>query len=321
MDAETVIESYINSVAALLPRRLRNDVGVELRTLLMEELASAGAAAGRAPDEKLAMDLVRGFGQPDEVAARYSPRGFQIIEPEHARAFVRLSAVCVALQWALTLPAVFAARTTLGEWWRGWGFGAFAWVGFWVILFGLTTWARRRFPVNTENSTRSWAHFIFWLPASTDWRPLDRAGVDRRAELGALPIGVVATVFFISPAWFLGFFTRPGADISWALYDESFRRGLLPVLIGVMVARLVLCAIAGFNAHLRAKLDSIRLAAWVCFVGLLTWAVFGWTLFAASIADALFKAWLLVFLLVNVIQIVVSIWRALTRVRVPKTLA
>jgi hypothetical protein len=50
MDAQSVIDSYINSVAAGLPHRLGNDVGVEPRTLLMEELATAGEAAGRPPD-------------------------------------------------------------------------------------------------------------------------------------------------------------------------------------------------------------------------------------------------------------------------------
>ena len=319
MDAQAVIDSYINSVAARLPHRLRNDVGVELRTLLMEELANAGVAAGRAPDEKLAMELVRGFGLPEEVAARYSPRGFQIIEPEHASAFVAVSAACVVLQWALTLPAVFAARTTLGEWWSGWGFGALAWIGMWVIWFGLAAWVRRRSPADPHSFTTPWTHFIFWLPVPMNWRPFDRAGYERRTELGALPIGVVVTVFFMSPHGFIGLFTRAGTDISWSLYDDGFRRSLLPVLIVLMVVRLVLCAVAGFNARLRAKLEVVRFALWVAFVGLLAWAVFRWTVFAGPVADTLFKAWLLVFLLVNVIQIVLWIWRALTRVRVPLT--
>ena len=39
MDTQTVIEDYVNKVAAKLPRKLRNDVGLELRTLLTEQLA------------------------------------------------------------------------------------------------------------------------------------------------------------------------------------------------------------------------------------------------------------------------------------------
>jgi hypothetical protein len=321
MDAQTVIDSYINNIAARLPRRLRNDVGVELRTLLIEQLTAAAADMGRAPDEKLAIEVVRKFGRPEDVAARYSTPGFQIIEPEHAPAFVKLSAACVAIQWAITLPAVFASRTSLGEWWVGWGFGAFAWVGMLVVWFGLATWIRRSSPVDPESLSRPWTHFIFWLPLPADWRPVDVDAFERRAELGAFPLGVLFTIFFIAPAWFLTFLTPAGTDVSWALYDERFSRGLLPVLLVLMVVRLALCAAAAMNTRLRERLETVRFGLWVCFTGLLCWAVFDGDIFVGPIANAVFKAWLLIFLLVNAIQIVIWIRRALTRVRVPKTLA
>jgi len=321
MDAQVVIDSYIDNIAARLPRKLRNDVGVELRTLLIEQLTAAAADMGREPDEKLAVEVVRRFGRPEEVAARYSPRGFQIIEPEHAPAFVKLSAACVAIQWALTLPAVFASRTTIGEWWLSWGFGALAWVGMLVVWFGLATWIRRRSPVDPQDLSRPWTHFIFWLPLPADWRPVDRDAFERRAELSAFPVGVALTIFFIAPAWFLGLLTPAGTNTSWALYDEHFRHSLLPALIVLMIVRLALCAAAGINARLRARLEVVRFGLWLCFVGLLYWTVFGWDIFAGPVADALFKAWLLSFLLVNTIQIVAWTRRALTRVRVPKTLA
>ncbi|MEJ1966692.1 MAG: hypothetical protein WDO56_36185 [Gammaproteobacteria bacterium] len=321
MDAHVVIDSYVNNIAARLPRTLRNDVGVELRTLLLEQLTRAAADIGCEPDEKLAIEVARRFGRPEEVAARYSPRGFQIIEPEHAPAFVKLSAVCVAIQWALTLPAVFASRTTPGEWWLSRGFGALAWVGIFVIWFGLAAWIRRRSPVDPESLSRPWTHILFWLPLPADWRPFDRDAFERRAELGALPLGVAVTIFFVAPAWFLGFLTPTGTNTSWALYDEHFRHSLLPALIVLMVVRLALCAAALINARLRARLEAFRFGLWVCFVGLLYWTVFSGSIFAGPVADALFKAWLLIFLLVNTIQIAVWIRRALTQVRVPKSLA
>jgi len=321
MDAQVVIDSYINNIAARLPRKLRNDVGLELRTLLVEQLTAAADDVGRPPDDKLAIEVVRSFGRPEEVAARYSPRGFQVIEPEHAPAFVKLSVACVAIQWALTLPAVFASRTTIGEWWLGWGLGAFAWVGLLVVWFGLATWIRQRSPVDPQSLSRPWTHFIFWLPLAADWRPFDYDAFERRVELGALPLGVVLTIFFIAPTWFLELLTPAGTDTSWALYDEHFRQSLLPALIVLMVVRLALCAAAGIKVQLRARLEGIRFALWVCFVGLLYWTVFGWVIFGNPVVDALFKAWLLIFLLVNTIQIVVSFRRARTRVRVPKILA
>jgi hypothetical protein len=42
MDTQAIIEDYVNKVARKLPRKLRNDVGLELRTLLTEQLRSAG---------------------------------------------------------------------------------------------------------------------------------------------------------------------------------------------------------------------------------------------------------------------------------------
>lgn len=319
MDAQTVIDSYIDNIAARLPRRLRNDVGVELRTLLGEQLAAAASDEARAPDRELALDVVRRFGRPEEVAARYEPRGFQIIEPEHAPAFVMLSVGCVAIQWALTLPAVFASRITVGEWWMGWGFGAFAWVGLLVTWFGLAAWVRRRSPVGPGDLSRPWTHYLFWLPVAADWRP-DSPDIERRAEVGALPLGIVLTVFFIAPAWFLDHLTRAGTDTSWALYDENFRRALLPALLLLMATRLALCAAAAASARLRERLEVVRFTLWLCFVVLLLWTVFARDIFAHPVTDAVFKAWLLVFLLVNMIQIAVWIRRAVTRVRMPKSL-
>ena len=50
MNAQDVIESYVRDVARLLSRDKRNDVALELRELLHDELAARAEAAGRAPD-------------------------------------------------------------------------------------------------------------------------------------------------------------------------------------------------------------------------------------------------------------------------------
>jgi len=73
VDANAIIEDYVNTVGAKLPRKLRDDVGLELRTLLTEQLGSAAEEAGRPADGEMAMDLLRRFGAPDEVATRYDP--------------------------------------------------------------------------------------------------------------------------------------------------------------------------------------------------------------------------------------------------------
>ena len=86
-----------------------------------------------------------------------------------------------------------------------------------------------------------------------------------------------------------------------------------------MAMRLALLAAAAMKERWRAQTEALRFGLWVCFVALLYWAVFEGRIFAHLTADSLFKAWLLIFLLVNTIQIIVWIWRA-PRVRTPKTL-
>jgi hypothetical protein len=321
VDAKAIIEDYVNNVAAKLPRKLRNDVGLELRTLLTDQLRAAAEEAGRSADDEMAMDLLRRFGRPDEVAARYTTRGFQLIEPEHAPAFVALGTLAVAIQWAVTLPLVFSSRVTVGEWWLRWGFSALAWVGALVVWFGIASWIRRRSPLDPNSFSRPWTHALFWLPIPADWRPGEPEASERRAAMGAAPLGAVLTIFFSAPAWLLERLLPAGTDTSWALYDDSFRRWLLLPLIALMAVRLILFAAVALHERWRTPTEGVRFGLWVCFAALLYWALFGWRIFAHPTTDALFKAWLLIFLLVNTIQLVVWIRRAITRVRVPKTLA
>jgi hypothetical protein len=321
MHTKAIIDNYIQEVANHLPRRLRDDVGMELRDLLTEHLESAARDAEREADSEMAIEVLRRFGRPDEVAARYAPRGFDLIEPELSPWFVKLAGGGIALQWALTLPRVFAAEITLGQWWSRWGTWAFAWIGIVVVWFGVASWIRRRSPVNSVTHLRPWTHYIFWVPLTSDWRPIDREAIERRAAKAAFPIGVVATIFLSAPAWFVGLFASAGADASWAAYDTDFRHWLLLPLLALMVARLVLFAAVTALEHWRAPTESLRFALWAGFVALLYWALFGGNIFANRLTDSLFKAWLFVFLLVNTIQILVWVRRKATRVRVPRSLA
>lgn len=127
-------------------------------------------------------------------------------------------------------------------------------------------------------------------------------------------MAALATGFFAAPDWFLGVF---GADASWAQYDADFRRRLLAPLLGLMLVRLVLFAAVVADTRRRARTETVRFGLWVAFVGLLYWSAFAWTIFAAPSTDALFKAWLSLFLIVNTLQIIVWLRRAATRVRAP----
>src|SRR5262245_53591703 len=92
MNASEVIELYIDDTVRLLPRRERSDVAVELRSLLSEELQARAKAAQRPPDESLALALVREYGHPSEVAARYRP-AWAIIDPADSWNFMRAAII------------------------------------------------------------------------------------------------------------------------------------------------------------------------------------------------------------------------------------
>jgi hypothetical protein len=268
----------------------------------------------------MVIGVLRRFGRPEDVAARYAPRGFELIEPQIAPWFMRLAVAGVVLQWALTLPRVFAADVSIGDWWTKWSVNALAWVGLLVIWFALATWVRRLRPVSPDARQRHWSHYFFWVPSTTDWRPIDREATERRAAKGALPLAILTLLFFIAPAWFVGMFAWAGANPTWVVYDPGFQRWLLLPILALMAARMGLF-VAARNERWRAPTAGLRFALWVAFVALLYWALFGWSIFANRLSDALFKTWLLVFLVVNTIQIIVWIRRETTRVRLPASLA
>ena len=104
MNANDVIESYVNDVAVRLPRKQRNDVAFELRALIDEELQARADAGGRAVDAAMATAWLQAFGRPEDVAARYRPT-LTIIDPADGHAFLRATFIGLAIIWSLGCAA------------------------------------------------------------------------------------------------------------------------------------------------------------------------------------------------------------------------
>lgn len=143
MNPEAIIDTYVTDVVRRLPRKQRADVAFELRSLLAEELQGRADDTGRPADAAMTMDLLAAFGRPMDVADRYRPAGFTIIRPADAPGFARVALIGVALQWLISLVAVYTAPmdatapggdwlSRLGTWWLTWGLGSFWWPGFLV---------------------------------------------------------------------------------------------------------------------------------------------------------------------------------------------
>jgi hypothetical protein len=142
MHTTEVIETYIDDTVRFLPRRQRDDVATELRSLLNEELHALAQEAGRPTDESLALSLVRHYGQPSEVAARYQPPR-AIIDPADSTSFLRAAIIgggALVLLGAISkrLPSLRGTVDSVVT------LGMLAWLGLLVVVFGTRSWIRRR---------------------------------------------------------------------------------------------------------------------------------------------------------------------------------
>ena len=189
--------------------------------------------AGRPPDMAMTLDLLRRFGRPEDVAMRYRKPGFPIVELADGPAFVKLTTIGMAAIWIAGLVATFrdgGGAERLARWWMTFGLGAFWWPGFLVVCAGVAAWVRRRFPVADE-----------WQP-----RAIDRDRIKRPAWVLAIAFFALGTIWLTSPAEFVEQLTggRLAQEFYRSLlYDDTFRRSRLPLLLVLLTAHLVLYAI------------------------------------------------------------------------------
>ena len=73
MNANEMIERYVHEVGRHLPRKNREDIQMELHSLLQDSLNEQVADSGLEPSAKMVAELLREFGNPEDIAARYRP--------------------------------------------------------------------------------------------------------------------------------------------------------------------------------------------------------------------------------------------------------
>lgn len=204
-----VIESYVRAVAAQLPAKQRADVAAELRALLVEELAGGGEAA--------ALALVRRFGRPAEVAARYHTP-YAVVEPSDTRSFV-----LVAIAGALLIPSTnqrlpFSIDPATAQVWF------LAWLGALVILFALKSWATRR-----------WPDAFRWKPSVV--RDYDRVRwIEQIALIGILAFYEVA---YLMPGPVIGFLSEGRVETGLLVYTADFANPLRMLWFAIVVPLLI----------------------------------------------------------------------------------
>jgi hypothetical protein len=265
MHATEVIETYIDDTVRFLPRRQRDDVATELRSLLNEELHAQAQESGRPPDESLALSLVRGYGQPNEAAARYQPP-WAIIDPADSTSFMRaaiIGAGALVLLGAISkrLPSLTETADTLIK------IGLLVWLGLLVVAFGAKNWIRRRWP------------------ATVLWEPRDRDRANRVGTAVVVPIATFFVVLYGAPTWVLDQISGGRLDTSWTAYTADFQRLRLPCFIGLMVGLLALLSFVAIQGRWRRLTRCINIGlnmALACLI--LSFAVDG-NIFQSSLVD------------------------------------
>ena len=311
MTANELIEAYVDDVVRRLGRRQRNDVGVELRSLLSDELRAHASGEGKPADVEMAMSLLRRFGRPEDVAVRYRKPGFPIIEDANAASFVKLSAIGMALVWSVGLYSTFrhgGGLSLLGYWWMNYGLAAFWWPGFLVTCMGIASWVRRRFPLTDE-----------WKP-----RLIDRDRINRPMWVVAIAFFVLGTIWLTNPAQFVEQLTgdKLARDFyNVLIYDETFRRWRLPVLLVLLTAHLMLYAVLvarGRWQPITRWLDIVFSASGLAF---LFWSLAAGRIFQSDIGDRAVRSAMLLIAFFVVMDIAIKIYRERSRVRIPAALA
>ncbi len=315
-DPKAIIESYVGDVVSHLPRRQRNDVGFELRSLLNEDLDGRAADSGRPADTAMALEMLAAFGRPQEVAERYRPAGFTVIRPADAPRFARLALGGLALQWAITLPAALTAPVQpdgwiyagtwwgrLTTWWLSWGLGSFWWPGFLITLTLISSAIGRR-----RGEAKPW----------TPRRTLDRDHVNRPATVLGIALGIAGATIMIALPWLSVW--APGLPqpvLDAFAFDPRFmpERAVwaLPLWaagFGVQTAALL----AGrWTRHTRL----VGLALGLAWLALLTWWLAAGRIFITDAADDAAKFGLLLVVVFVIVDIVVTLRRTTAGIRPP----
>jgi len=305
MNANDVIESYVTDVAVRLPRKQRNDVAFESRALINDGIQDKAEAAGRVVDAAMATEFLRAFGRPEDVAARYRPT-LTIIDPTDGYAFVRASAIGLAIIWGAGLVEVLQQPigsgldflTTLGRWWGSTLIPSLWWPGVLVVGFGIASWLRRR-----------------QSPQSSHWRPRagDRIPGGRAAMVMALLGILCGLAVLIDPRWVLELLFR--GQMAPAAYDaltytETFRHRQAPsllVLLALNIPLLITVIVSGRWSAMMGRIDTgLRLLT----CAMLGWIVLDGPVFIASGSDQMIKFFMAVIATVTLIDLGIKLHRS-----------
>lgn len=203
MDVNELINRYVHEVGQHLPRRHREDIKMELRSLLHDSLDELAAKAGLEPTPEMAAELLRDFGKPEVIAARYQPEQYLIgprLFPIYKLVITIVLAIIAVIHVAgLVFMLLRGETAVLGQ-------SAWEWLGafFQASVFNAGV-------VTLVFAALERAQVVDWAEEKeeeTEWDPLDLPPVkdpDRvnRFELGFEMLWTVAFIILFNfyPEW------------------------------------------------------------------------------------------------------------------------
>ncbi len=301
MTANEVIESYITDVAQALPRKQRNDVAFELRALISEGLQDKAEEAGRTVDAEMAVEFMRAFGRPEDVAARYRPT-LNVIDPADGQRFLRATFIGLAIIWGVGFVALLQNISELGllnaimKWWFGTMIASLWWPGVLVAGFGISAWVHRRWPQTSE-----------WKP-----RAAHRIEGGRTGMVMGLIAMMCGVLILIEPRWVLDFFwDGKAAPVAYQAltYTDTFLHRQAPWILGLLLLNIPL-----FIATIIKGRHTMMLQGLETVFGLITCAVLIWTvmdgpIFMAQASDQTAKFILVMIVLFSLLTMAIVMYR------------
>jgi hypothetical protein len=110
-----LIDRYLDTVRLMLPFGQRDDIVAELRDLLMSRREEQEAVLGRPLTRKENEDLLRGFGHPIVVAARYGRQQYMIGPELYPLYALVLKLVVASVAFAAVVTGVVLAAVAPGD--------------------------------------------------------------------------------------------------------------------------------------------------------------------------------------------------------------
>lgn len=296
MSSNDVIEAYVSEVMRRLPRKERNEIGLELRDLLNQMLAERTQDAAT---DDVVLNMLREFGTPAEVAARYRPPGVVIIPAEQTRIFALLSLGGMALQWASTLPRVFDGQP-LVAWWFTWGLGAFWWPGFLAMMSLMGVFA----------------HQLGMFKPTWNPRTVDPERINRNAMAFGLAGFAIGVALMICLPWITPLMPEPMPRIF--AFDPTFLRERAPPVILLWLGSFVTMFVAMLKGRWSKPTRNLSTAFSLGFGALLVWWMTAGDIFLSPATDEGAKGALGLVVAIIVVDLAYRLYRRRPQMRAPK---